>query len=37
VITEVFFEQGMLFQQQHPKLYQQLKQYYRLDPALWTP
>ncbi|MBU1435730.1 MAG: zinc-dependent peptidase [Gammaproteobacteria bacterium] len=37
VITEVFFEQGMLFQHQHPKLYQQLKQYYRLDPALWTP
>jgi Mlc titration factor MtfA (ptsG expression regulator) len=36
VITEVFFEQGELFQQQHPALYQQLKQYYRLDPALWT-
>lgn len=36
VITEVFFEQGQIFQAQHPALYHQLKQYYRLDPALWT-
>lgn len=35
VTTEVFFEQPKAMQQQHPALYQQLKQYYRLDPALW--
>lgn len=35
VITEVFFEQPQLFLQQHPALYQQLRNYYRLDPSLW--
>jgi len=35
VITEVFFEQPQAFKQQHPALYQQLAQYYRLDPTLW--
>lgn len=36
VITEVFFEQPLLFLQQHPALYQQLRNYYRLDPGLWS-
>lgn len=35
VTTEVFFEQPQAMQQQHPALYQQLRQFYRLDPALW--
>ncbi len=36
VITEVFFEQPQSFLQQHPALYQQLRNYYRLDPSLWS-
>lgn len=35
VITEVFFEQPQEFSAQHPALYRQLAQYYRLDPLLW--
>lgn len=35
VITEVFFEQPQEFSAQHPVLYRQLAQYYRLDPLLW--
>jgi len=35
VVTEVFFEQPQALKQQHPALYQQLAQYYRLDPGLW--
>jgi hypothetical protein len=37
VVTEVFFEQPKALKQQHPALYQQLAQFYRLDPALWLP
>lgn len=35
VISEVFFEQPELFNQQHPALYQQLKSFYALDPQSW--
>lgn len=35
VTTEVFFEQPQALKTQHPALYQQLSQYYRLDPANW--
>jgi Mlc titration factor MtfA (ptsG expression regulator) len=35
VISEVFFEQPDLFNQQHPALYQQLKSFYALDPQSW--
>ncbi|MDX3774957.1 zinc-dependent peptidase [Chromatiaceae bacterium AAb-1] len=35
VITEVFFEQPQQMAQQHPALYQQLSQFYRLNPLSW--
>ncbi|ASP47075.1 zinc-dependent peptidase [Cognaticolwellia beringensis] len=35
VASEVFFEQSRQFSQQHPKLYQQLTQYYHVDPIYW--
>lgn len=35
VTTEVFFEQPKPFFQQHPRLYNQLKAYYHVDPVLW--
>lgn len=35
VASEVFFEQSRQFSQQHPKLYQQLTQYYHVDPMHW--
>ena len=35
VVTEVFFEQPKAMKRDHPRLYQELKKYYRLDPALW--
>ena len=35
VITEVFFERGAEFSARHHELYQQLRQYYQLDPASW--
>jgi Mlc titration factor MtfA (ptsG expression regulator) len=35
VVSEVFFEQSKQFSQQHPKLYQQLTQYYKVDPLYW--
>jgi len=35
VASEVFFEKSQQFQQQSPKLYQQLKQYYQVDPIHW--
>lgn len=35
VVTEVFFGQPAELEQQHPGLYQQLRAYYRLDPARW--
>ncbi len=33
VITEYFFEQPQQLKQQHPELYEELKEYYRQDPA----
>ncbi len=35
VVTEVFFERSPQLLQTHPGLYEQLQQYYRLDPASW--
>ncbi|MEW6998590.1 zinc-dependent peptidase [Colwelliaceae bacterium BS250] len=35
VATEVFFEQSQQFYHQHPKLYQQIKEYYLVDPIHW--
>ncbi len=37
VATEAFFGQSLALQTQHPRLYQQLSKYYRLDPARWQP
>lgn len=35
VATEVFFEQPRELAERHADLYEQLKRYYRLDPAAW--
>lgn len=35
VASEVFFEKSQQFHLQSPKLYQQLKQYYQVDPIHW--
>jgi Mlc titration factor MtfA (ptsG expression regulator) len=35
VVTEAFFQQPRELQMQHPGLYEQLRRYYRLDPATW--
>ncbi|WP_372870507.1 zinc-dependent peptidase [Shewanella sp.] len=35
VITEVFFSKSREFSALHPALYQELANYYRLDPAQW--
>jgi hypothetical protein len=35
VISEVFFEQPQQLHQQYPALYQQLSQFYRLNPLSW--
>lgn len=35
VASESFFEEAELLQREHPDLYQQLRDYYRLDPATW--
>lgn len=36
VVTEVFFEQPQELARRHAGLYEQLKRYYRLDPATWA-
>ncbi len=36
VATETFFEKPGLLQEKHPGLYQQLQNYYRLDPVQWS-
>ncbi len=36
VATETFFHQPQELRSAHPKLYEQLTKYYRLDPASWT-
>ncbi|MCG9745781.1 M90 family metallopeptidase [Shewanella sp. Isolate8] len=35
VITETFFERPHDFYQQHPALYQQISQFFKLDPVNW--
>ncbi|MFQ3192803.1 MAG: Mlc titration factor MtfA (ptsG expression regulator) [Paraglaciecola sp.] len=35
VASEVFFEQAQRFHDEYPILYQQLKQYYKVDPINW--
>lgn len=35
VATEVFFERPKRMKKKHPALYDELKQFYRLDPASW--
>jgi Mlc titration factor MtfA (ptsG expression regulator) len=35
VVTEAFFEKPREFEQQHAGLYEQLRRYYRVDPARW--
>jgi len=35
VASEVFFEQSEPLSRQYPKLYQQLSQYYQVDPLHW--
>jgi hypothetical protein len=36
VVTEVFFEQPCELRAAEPALYDELSQYYRLDPASWV-
>jgi Mlc titration factor MtfA (ptsG expression regulator) len=36
VATETFFEKPQQFLNHHPRLYQQLQQYYRLNPMEWA-
>lgn len=36
VATETFFEKAKEMKDKHPKLYEELKDYYKLDPASWT-
>lgn len=35
VVTEVFFQQPRELELQHARLYEQLRRYYRVDPARW--
>lgn len=35
VASEVFFEKSAQLSREHPKLYQQLSQFYRVDPTSW--
>ena len=35
VATEVFFEKPQTLQQQHPELYDELREYYCVDPSEW--
>lgn len=37
VVTEVFFEQPLDLQAEHPALYRELSRFYRVDPASWVP
>ena len=36
VATESFFEKPRQMKKRHPDLYEELRLYYRLDPAEWT-
>ena len=33
VVTEMFFEKPLQLQRKHPELYEQLREFYRQDPA----
>lgn len=35
VASETFFEKGKALRRKHPELYEQLKTYYKVDPASW--
>ena len=35
VATETFFDNPHAMKKEHPKLYDELQQYYRLDPEKW--
>lgn len=35
VASETFFEQPVALQQQHPQLYAQLSEFYRVNPVIW--
>jgi MtfA peptidase len=37
VATETFFERPHALRQRHPELYEELKAFYRQDPAQWMP
>ncbi|WP_376766526.1 hypothetical protein [Teredinibacter franksiae] len=32
----MFFERPQIMKQKHPELYEQMLDYYRLDPMLWA-
>lgn len=36
VATETFFQRSIELKQTHPRIYEQLRKYYRLDPATWS-
>jgi Mlc titration factor MtfA (ptsG expression regulator) len=36
VATEAFLEKSKQMKKKHPELYEELKNYYNLDPAGWT-
>lgn len=36
VASETFFEKARTMERKHPELYNQLRAYYRVDPARWT-
>jgi Mlc titration factor MtfA (ptsG expression regulator) len=36
VITETFFEKSKQLKRKHPELYDELKGYYKMDPAEWA-
>ena len=36
VATETFFEKPQQMAKKHPELYEELKNYYKLDPAEWV-
>ncbi len=37
VATETFFEKPRQLSKKHPELYEELKEYYHLDPLAWAP
>jgi Uncharacterized protein conserved in bacteria len=36
VATETFFEQPVKLRDEHSELYEQLREFYRQDPAAWS-